>query len=397
MVDTTLIKKKKNKKICMLAGHHNPFDARITYKEAVSLQRAGYKVTLVAPYKENKTFIFKNIKIIGFKKAKRPFRKISILVKLIRIGLGVNADIYHCHEVDASLFAGIWIKKALQKKGKNVKLIYDAHEYWPALWAEITSNPILKKIIHFIVNLWEKWALKYCDAVFTANEVVKRHLLSLRKNIDIEVLYNCPILELFQDKKNSNKSSVANVICHEGDLTFARGLKNMVRVLKKLKKEVDKNIKLLIVGNIPLEKERRWLEGKIIKYNLRKNIINVGVVPYDKVGNEIQKCNIGIILFQPIPNNILAGPPNKLFNYMRYGLPVIAPKYCLETKRIVEETKCGLLTDATKISDIYNAIKYLLLHPDEAKEMGENGRKAVLEKYNWEKESKKLLKIYNNL
>ncbi len=53
--------------------------------------------------------------------------------------------------------------------------------------------------------------------------------------------------------------------------------------------------------------------------------------------------------------------------------------------------------DPTNPKEIAKAINYLIEHPDKAKEMGENSRKAVLEKYNWEKESKKLLKVYEKL
>jgi len=58
---------------------------------------------------------------------------------------------------------------------------------------------------------------------------------------------------------------------------------------------------------------------------------------------------------------------------------------------------CGICVDSLKPRKIAKAIEYLIEHPEEAKKMGENGRKAVLEKYNWENESKKLLKIYKNL
>jgi len=50
-----------------------------------------------------------------------------------------------------------------------------------------------------------------------------------------------------------------------------------------------------------------------------------------------------------------------------------------------------------KPEEIAKAVEYLMLHPNEAEKMGENGRKAVLEKYNWENESKKLLKVYEEL
>ena len=66
-------------------------------------------------------------------------------------------------------------------------------------------------------------------------------------------------------------------------------------------------------------------------------------------------------------------------------------------KKLILNIGCGIPVDPTNPKEIAEAIEYLIEHPDEAKQMGENGRKAVLEKYNWEHEEKKLLRIYEEL
>ena len=81
---------------------------------------------------------------------------------------------------------------------------------------------------------------------------------------------------------------------------------------------------------------------------------------------------------------------------MAAGLPVIASNFPL-WKEIVEGNKCGLIVNPLDPEEIARAIEYLINHPDEARRMGKNGRRAVLEKYNWENESKKLLKLYEGL
>ena len=81
---------------------------------------------------------------------------------------------------------------------------------------------------------------------------------------------------------------------------------------------------------------------------------------------------------------------------MHAGLPVIASNFPLWVE-IVEKNKCGLLVDPMEPSDISNAILWVIDNPKEAREMGENGRRAVLEKYNWANEEKKLIKLYNTL
>jgi glycosyltransferase involved in cell wall biosynthesis len=81
---------------------------------------------------------------------------------------------------------------------------------------------------------------------------------------------------------------------------------------------------------------------------------------------------------------------------MAAGLPVVASNFPL-WKEIVEGNRCGITVDPLDPKAIAQAIEYLLTHPEEARQMGENGRRAVEEKYNWESESKKLLGVYAKL
>jgi glycosyltransferase involved in cell wall biosynthesis len=88
--------------------------------------------------------------------------------------------------------------------------------------------------------------------------------------------------------------------------------------------------------------------------------------------------------------------PTKLFEYMATGLPVIASNFP-HWKEILEDNHCGLVVDPLNPKEIARAIEYLLDHPEEASRMGENGRQAVKDKYNWEEEGKKLLDLYERL
>ena len=81
---------------------------------------------------------------------------------------------------------------------------------------------------------------------------------------------------------------------------------------------------------------------------------------------------------------------------MQYGLPIVCSKFEL-WKEIVEENNCGVLVDPMKPQEIADAIQWIYEHPEEARIMGENGRRAVKEKYNWEKEEKKLLELYQSI
>ncbi len=120
-----------------------------------------------------------------------------------------------------------------------------------------------------------------------------------------------------------------------------------------------------------------------------------GQVDRPEIVQILAESAAGLVLFHPGPNHT-DSQPNKLFEYMAAGLPVIASNFPL-WKEIVEKNNCGICVNPLKVQEIAEAINWVLQNPADAAEMGRNGRKAVLEKYNWETESKKLIKFYEEI
>ena len=103
----------------------------------------------------------------------------------------------------------------------------------------------------------------------------------------------------------------------------------------------------------------------------------------------------GLVTFLPSPNHLDA-QPNKMFEYMSAGMPIITSNFPLWAE-IVKENGCGLCVDPLKPEQIAIAIEYINSNPKEADNMGKNGKKAVLEKYNWGVEEVKLVNLYSRL
>ncbi len=81
---------------------------------------------------------------------------------------------------------------------------------------------------------------------------------------------------------------------------------------------------------------------------------------------------------------------------MSAGIPVIASDFPL-WREILDDNECGICINPLDPQDIASAINYLISHPDVAKRMGENGRRAVREKFNWSIEEKKLIQFYEEV
>jgi hypothetical protein len=145
-------------KICHLTTVHPPFDTRIFHKEAKSLAKAGYLVTLIAKHDKEETI--DGVKILPLKTPRnRIVRMTKTLLECYRKAVKVDADLYHLH--DPELIIVGWL---LERRGK--KVIYDVHEdyvtsikqknYLPSF----VRNPLAK-----IIGLIEKVSSKLFDVI----------------------------------------------------------------------------------------------------------------------------------------------------------------------------------------------------------------------------------------
>ena len=175
-----------------------------------------------------------------------------------------------------------------------------------------------------------------------------------------------------------------------GGLQSFHGVNESILAIAKIKNKYP-NIKFKTIGNILVD-----INLMIKKYSLEKNIILTGYLPYREMYKEISGGKIGLLILKSDFYNSYIGLPNKLFDYMLCGLPVVASNFP-EISKVVKEADCGILVDPTNVDEIANAILYLLEHPEEAKRMGDSGRRAVEEKYNWERMEEKLFELYRGL
>lgn len=369
----------------MLTTVHPPFDTRIFHKESKSLSKAGHSVTIISPLDSSSEENVDGVNIIN---VKRPSSKILHPITMLRVfiaGLKQDCDVYHSHE-PGSLFVC-----ALLKLVKRNKLVYDAHEHYPSLISEDRIFPnVSRKFIHTLVDVSEKLLCRFTDSIITVNYSLETRFSDIKKTT---ILFNVPMLNIFT---LSNTVKENKRIVYAGNVNKKRGLDRLLASMPQIKKGFP-DVQLLIVGKILDTKEfETWAYSYIEDHALAHNFKITGWVPHDQVVEHIQKSGIGVILFQPTYYNNIIGLPNKLFEYMACSTPVIGSDFP-EIRKVIEETKCGLLVDPTNVQEITDAITWLLDHPEEAEQMGINGRHAVEEIYNWENMEKRLFKMYEDL
>lgn len=369
----------KDFSICHLTSVHQASDIRIFHKECVSLAEHGFNVFLISAgaIDEEK----KGVKIVGVKKNNSRLGRMFFTVwRVYKKALEVNADVYHFHDPELMLVALL-----LKQKGK--KVIYDVHEDVPK---QILNKHWISKPLRLLISVVYKKLENFCaaryTAVVTATPSIKTRFTDF--NIQAYTVNNFPFLnELKSEKKADLKdNSTINYVCYLGGISEVRGITFLVKAMALLD-----NCKLIMAGKCSPENyynDLQHLEGW-------QNVIYKGLVQRNELSEILAQSKAGIVTFLPIPNHIDA-QPNKMFEYMSSGVPVISSDFPL-WREIILGNNCGMCVDPTSPKAIAEAIQYIIDNSENAKEMGINGLKSVTEKYNWENERKKLFEVYNKI
>lgn len=363
------------KKITHLTSAHPRYDTRIFVKECSSLAK-DYQVSLIVSDgkgDEQKGGIA--IHDVGRLQG-RLNRMLKTTERVYQRALALDSDLYHFHDPEL-LYVG-W---KLKRKGK--KVIYDAHE---DIALQILAKHYLSYPLHHLLSFGVKHFQNFCirrfDAVVAATPFIKEKFVNINeRSVDVS---NFPIItELSNIVKWEERE---DKVCYIGALAKVRGISEIVKAL-----ELTPKVRLNLAGTFfdtSLEEEVRQAKGwEQVDYH--------GFVGRTAIKALLSTSKIGLVTLHKIINYEDALPV-KMFEYMLAGIPVVASDIKL-WKSIVNEAKCGICVDPYDPIAIAEAVNYLMAHPDRAHAMGENGKKAVIEKFNWHNEEHKLLQLYGEL
>ncbi|PCI48055.1 MAG: glycosyl transferase [Alphaproteobacteria bacterium] len=364
-----------DKKICHMTSVHGRYDIRIFHKECKSLSKAGYEVHLiVADGKGDEVIDHITIHDVG-KSKNRFVRMWKTTKRVLNKARKVNADLYHFHDPEL-LVVGLLLK------GENKHVIYDVHEDLPRdILAKEWIHPWLRKLISKLVEAFENFAAKKFSAIVVVVNSIKERFDKM--STSSVIINNFPILDEFKEI-NAWKDR-KNEICFVGGISKARGIFPLVRSLD------GSDYTLNLAGRY----SSKGLREELRKTPGWKNVNEKGYLDRLSVKKILDRSKVGIVHVFPSLNSI-APQPNKLFEYMAAGIPAIVAKVP-HWKNIVEKNNCGICVNIENPEEIAKAVGYLLGNQKEAEIMGLNGRKAVEEIYNWSKEEKKLISLYESL
>lgn len=366
----------KTKSICHITSVHTRYDIRIFVKECISLVQNDFSVSLIVADSrgdESKD----GINIFDVSKPSGRLKRVLITSRRIyKKLLELKPDVIHFHDPELML---IGVK--LAKKG--YKVIYDVHEDLPKQVLNKAWIPSFMR--HFIskaVTQLEKKCCTKLSGIVAATPIIAKRFSKYNNNVT--VVCNYPLLKELANI-SINWSDREDSLCYIGSISKTRGIEPLVRSLEisKLKLELAG----MFSGDMSLSTIHQLPGHEYVNYNEvlnRKEIVGL-----------LSKVKIGVVTLLPTPSYV-ESLPIKLFEYMLAGIPVVASDFKL-WHDIIPFHKCGVLVDPNDPMEVATACNMLLNNQELAQQMGENGKKAVLEHYNWEVQSKHLVNFYDKL
>jgi glycosyltransferase involved in cell wall biosynthesis len=373
----------------------NPFrpDPRVL-KEARSLAQLGHQITIIAwdrqgeyPQQEQPAPGVQVLRVQGVPSTYGiGARQILRLPRFWRAALpllqAAQPEILHCHDFD-TLPAGLWWGRR-----HRLPVVYDAHEYYADL-----ARPRLKglagKLLYRVIRFSEHFAARLASAVITVDETLGDIYRGVNRRVVIVGHY--PPSGQAQEPSCAFSHPELRFI-YVGRLSRDRGLLAYAEILSALRRrEVPARLCLAGVFTPASEEEAFWAAvGDQLPYVDFK-----GWVAYDQVPGLIRDADLGLAILMPEPRYV-AALPVKLFEYMAAGLPVVASHFP-QISGVVQASACGAVVDPLQPSQAVETITQWWQDPASARRLGENGRQAILQTYNWEGLVSQIDALYRSL
>lgn len=289
-----------------------------------------------------------------------PFFWIWILFKL----LSCKPTVVHACDLDTVIPA--YIYKLLFRK----KLIFDVFDRYAMAYI-----PPKYHILYSIVNLLEEFVARRADMLVTVSLKLQSTFKSLR---DYCIIMNCPE-DSFAEKQHVQNDVFTLV--YTGAIVRNRGLERMTAAIKGVS-----GVELVIAGRVI---DKALLDQILGSSNIRyKGLLSPEYALLLEADSDAM-----VILYDlkdPINNFAM---PNKLFEAMMFGLPVIANV----AEEVIKAVDCGIVVDYNDIDQIRDAVISIRDDSELRRHFRTNSRKAFLQKYSWTIMEKELYRIYENL
>ncbi len=359
-------------------------DQRV-HKVCTTLHEYGYNVLLIGSKHSNTANLpARDYKVVRLHLwCTRGFMKYAEWnIKLCLYLLYHKADILLANDLDTLL--PNYIVQCIKKNN----LVYDTHEYFTEQ-EEVYNRKWVKRIWLGI----EKRIFPHLKNVYTVNETIAKVYTKLYA-VPVHVVRNVPILvtQVKADKQLQEQYHIPihnKILLTQGiGLHYNRGIEELIQCMQHLPNEYT----LVIVGSglaVP------QLKQLVLQLNLQDKVIFVGILPPQVLKQITPLAYCGFSLDKPTCLNYAYSLPNKLFDYIHAGIPVIASNV-VEVANIIHTYKVGIVLQELTPHTIASAVLALKRNDDDYNQLKQHCKLAA-DVLNWQCEAVTLLQLFQQV
>jgi len=288
--------------------------------------------------------------------------------------------------------AGIWAGKR-----SHIPVIFDMAEDYVSMIRDIwkmrkykglnliVRNPYLAKLV-------ERYTFKHANSILVVIDEAAQVVTSGGGDISkITIVSNTPKLSDFDEIANLESEQIEYIQTHysviyTGGIQMGRGLQTVLEAIPEIVKQIP-DFLFVVVGDGYASAQ---LKKMIIEKNIDKYVLWVGWINHEQIFTYIKNCKVGIIPHK-VTEHVKTTIPNKIFDYLGCGLPVIASD-ALPMKKILENEHCGITFKSGDADDLKEAV--FKIHNSKY-DYASNGKRAIMNKYNWHEDEKRLMHVIN--
>lgn len=372
----------------------NPYthDSRVE-KEARTLYGAGYAVTIVCKDAAGlpSVEVRDGIRVLRVARSRLPIPGWRFLLnsrRFERVLAETRPQILHAHDSDT---LG---PVAATARRLGIPFVYDAHELWlgQGRWGR---SWLWFALMYLFFSVLERRLIHRSAAQVTVSAPIARWLEQRYHLQHVELIPNYP--EAREESRRDLRSRIdpqdlppeAPLVLYLGGLMEERGLEALIQSIPLWRSDAH----LALLGRGTFEDT---LQRLAVELGVQRRMHVLTPVPPDEVVGWAASADLGVSPIAPSLLSYRYSLPNKLFQYMAAGLPVVASDFP-QVRDVVVGSDAGLCVDTTDARQIASAIDGLLADADLRRAMGRNARRAVEERYNWDVAARTLIGVYRSL
>ena len=356
------------------------FDYRV-FREATTLQRAGHRISLVAsafspePLQGWDDFAVHAINVDRTRSLRLTYP--TFWHRAYQLLISLDADAYHAHDLDT-----LW-PAARAAKRRDVPLVYDSHEFWTE-----QSSLVDRSAIRTFWALLERRLIQRANRVIAVSPSIAKALEQRYGLEDIAVLRNLPHFKEPVDsdliRTELQLATDRPIVLYQGGFLTDNGLSEQIEAAAGFSKAA-----LVLIGDGPNE---GLLKTQVAQSGLENRVYFIPRVPFHQLHAYTCSADLGLCLIKGAGKSFYYSMPNKLFEYLIAGLPVLASNFP-EMRSVVDATGAGEAVDPQDVTAIRDCVERLLADA-ELRQQYANAARQAARHYNWERESRHLTELY---